>query len=113
MDKLENINFNINEFSGSTNKISAQVTASENELLVLSIPFAKGWTAYVDGQKQELLCANIMYCGLMLDKGYHEIQLLYETPGYRLGACISLLGIVFVSIWFFVSRKFFRKKVES
>jgi uncharacterized membrane protein YfhO len=47
----------------------------------MSIPYQKGWTAYVDGQETELLRANYMYMALPIEAGEHTIELKFEIPG--------------------------------
>lgn len=76
--------------------ISGTIELEENRLLVLSIPWSSGWKAYVNGEEQELLHANGMYCGLLLTPGSHEIELRYELPGQKTGNLISGLAILAV-----------------
>jgi uncharacterized membrane protein YfhO len=61
---------------------------------VLTVPFSKGWKAYVGGKPAELLMANECYTGLKIVSGRHEIELVYHTPLMKAGALISLLGCV-------------------
>lgn len=77
-----------------TDRISGDITLSANRFLCVSIPYAKGWSAYVDGEKTELLRTNIMYCGLPLEKGTHRIEFRYHSPGRRTGIVLSLLGML-------------------
>ncbi len=78
----------------SHNNIKADISISSDKLLVFSIPYSEGWSAYVDGEKKELMEANVMYMGLELDKGDHDIELRYETPYLRKGACLTVVGII-------------------
>lgn len=71
---LENVEIGTNEINGT-------VDLDQEKLLVFSIPYQKGWTAYVDGQETELLRTNYMYMGLPLASGSHEIRLEFEIPG--------------------------------
>ncbi|KIR02155.1 hypothetical protein P261_00969 [Lachnospiraceae bacterium TWA4] len=64
----------------TTNKIEGAISLDTSKLLCLSVPYSKGWTAYVDGQKAEIIRTNTMYMGLLLDKGKHTIELKYCTP---------------------------------
>lgn len=75
-----------------TNVVKGKITLDKSKILCLSIPYANGWTAYVDGEEQELLKANLMYCALELDEGEHKIELHYDTPGFKLGLLISVFG---------------------
>ena len=89
-DVLQNIEI-------KTDRVSGTVELDENKILCLSIPYSKGWTAYVDGEKAELLRANGWCMAIPLDKGEHTITLVYETPGMKLGFVISFLGVAFAA----------------
>lgn len=84
----------LEDFSFKNNCITGKITLDESKLLCMSLPYHPGWTAYVDGEKQELLKANLMYSALELTEGEHTVELVYRTPGFRLGAIISLAGLV-------------------
>lgn len=77
-----------------TNAVTGDITVSSDKILVFSIPYSKGFTAYVDGEKTELFKANTAYMGLYLKKGYHGIRLVYETPGLKAGIGISVASLL-------------------
>ena len=83
----------------TTNQISGQVDLTSEKWLVFSLPYSKGWTAYVDGNKKELQKANIMYMGFNLSRGHHEITLNYFPYGMKTGIIISTVSILF---WIFL-----------
>lgn len=77
-----------------TDCVSGTVNLKEDKLLCLTIPYDSGWTAYVDGEKQEVLQGNVMFSVLKLTAGEHKIELFYRTPGLRAGLLSSLLGVL-------------------
>lgn len=90
-----------------TDLIKGSITVSENKLLCLSIPYTKGWTAYVDGVETELVKANIMFMALELDEGEHEIELRYSTPNLKAGIVISVFGFMLIfayGMWYYIKR---------
>lgn len=76
------------------NLIEGDITLNKKGILLLSIPYSKGWNAYVDGIKSVPLEANVMYMALPLDAGSHHIVLKYATPYLRLGFFISLAAFI-------------------
>ena len=64
-------------------EVTGNISLDEDKYLVLSIPYQKGWTAYVDGEETELLRANYMYMALPLSAGEHSIRLTFAIPGVR------------------------------
>lgn len=89
---LKNVGLHENS-AFATKEITGTIHADQKELLCLTIPYAKGWDAYVDGRKVKLLRTNTMFTGIMLEKGKHSIRLVYHTPGLKEGCVISVLGI--------------------
>ena len=100
-DVLENVEI-------LTNKVKGTISLTEDKLLALSIPYAGGWTAYVDGEKTELLRTNLMYMGLPLSAGEHTIELCYKIPGIGVSLLISAAGIVI-----FISALVIRRKRKN
>ncbi|MDR3112644.1 MAG: YfhO family protein [Elusimicrobiota bacterium] len=88
---------NVQEF---INGIKGEIKLEENKILLLSIPYSKGWKAYVNGKEEKLLKANTMFMALPLEAGNYEIELKYMTSGLKLGMWMSLLGfMIFGSIF--------------
>ncbi len=85
-DTLEHVSMTDNHISGT-------IRLTEKKLLCLSLPYAPGWTAYVDGQETKLLQANVMFSGLVLEPGTHVITLTYRTPYLVPGAILTALGL--------------------
>lgn len=87
---MEDVDFHETETDrNAADRVTGTISLSRASCLLLTIPYSTGWTAYVDGVKQELLQANTMYFALYLEAGEHEISLVYHTPGLAAGAAVS------------------------
>lgn len=93
-----------------TNVISGTIDCEDNKILFLSIPYSKGWKAYVDDQETELLKANIGFMALPLGTGEHRIELEYRTPGLNVGMVISIVSFVCILVLCYLSKKDREKK---
>ena len=94
-----------------TNKVNGTINLEETKFLCMSIPYSKGWTLYVDGEKRELLRANTAYMGVELEAGHHEIELRYFTPYLKMSIMCTIVGMMlFAGIVILDKRK--RKSVE-
>lgn len=79
----------------SPNRISGSIQLDSAKVLCMSVPYSKGWSAYVNGEKAELLRVNTIYSGILLEPGEHQVVLKYVTPGLSAGILCSLLGVIF------------------
>ena len=85
--------------------ISCKLDLSEDKIAVFTIPFSKGWTAYVDGVPSKLYRADLKYMALDLTSGSHDIRLCYETPLLKEGIVVSIAGVICFVAMCFVTRK--------
>lgn len=81
-----------------TDRVSGHISPDTDKWLCFSIPYSKGWKAYVDGVETELYQANIQYMALDLSAGDHSIELVYQTPMLRIGAVVSVSGFLLLGI---------------
>lgn len=77
-----------------TNAYTAKVDVEEDSLMLLTVPWSKGWTATVDGKAADLMKADIGFMAVDTPKGAHIIELRFETPWLRMGACLSTVGVI-------------------
>lgn len=88
--------------SFSDTKITGTITADKTGIMYTSIPYDKGWTVYIDGQKTRTteICDGAL-SGVLLTAGTHEVTFKYCPQGFVPGIIISilclaiLLGIIF------------------
>lgn len=67
--------------------------------LVLPVPYEKGWTAEVNGKKEQVLQANYSFIAVPMDEGENEITLTYVPPYFYSTSMLSLgtlLSLMFV-----------------
>lgn len=79
-----------------SNSVDAQVeTKVDDGFVYFSLPYSSGWKAELDGDPVTLEKANVGFMAVEVpEKGSHQIKLTYETPGLKLGAIGSLIGLV-------------------
>ena len=97
-DAWTDVHFDINRVSGT-------VDFSADRLLLISIPYSKGWTAFVDGRPTPLLRGNIMNLALPVAKGHHTIELVYATPLLKISFCISVATILLFTALMLIKRR--------
>jgi uncharacterized membrane protein YfhO len=91
--------------------VKGTVNAKEAGVLLLSIPYEEGWTAYVDGQKAEIHNIAGAFCGLSLASGNHEISMIYKPDGVDTGLLISIAS--FGLLLLIISGKYALRKFRD
>ena len=79
-----------------TDSLSGTVDLSKDKILCVSVPYSKGWTATVDGEKAEILKGNYMFMCLPLTAGHHDIEFHYCSPGLKIGAVLTVCSSIAV-----------------
>jgi len=89
-------------------RIILRVNVALPAVLVVADAFYPGWQATVDGLATPILRANLMFRGLALEPGQHEIVFSYKPTVWRLGLVISLAALIVLAAA--VSATFVRRR---
>ena len=83
----------VNSWKGC--RVKGMVDASEDGVLVTSIPYENGWSMKVDGKKKEIrdLTGDALI-STYLAKGTHQVEFHFMPPGLIPGLCITILSIL-------------------
>ena len=93
-----------------TTSLSGHIDVKEDGLLFLSIPYAEGWSAVVDGQEAEIVPIQDALMGIRLKAGSHDISLKYTPAGFKAGLIISIASVVMIAAIIAISSVISRKK---
>lgn len=74
----------------SPERLVVDVESSEAAVLVVNDAFQPGWTATVDGSEVPILAANVAVRAVAVPAGQYRMEMLYRTPGLRVGLLIGL-----------------------
>jgi len=90
-------------------EIEGMINVEKAGYLVLSIANEAGWSLLVDGVEQTPETFAKAYMAVYLDEGVHTIRLVYETPGFAIGAAVSGICVLLFCITIVVKRRLFEK----
>lgn len=79
-------------------------------MLVFTIPFDKGFSATVDGQKAEIVNCDVAFMGVFVKAGAHEIVFTYHTRGLTIGVVMSLLAAGMLIVYCAAAKAMMKKK---
>ena len=108
LEKFSDEQLNVTAYD--TTSLSGHIDVKEDGLLFLSIPYAEGWSAEVDGEKAEIVSIQDALMGIRLNAGSHDISLKYTPAGFKAGLLISLVSITMIAGIILVSHLISKKK---
>lgn len=88
--------------SYDSTSISGHIEVKEDGLMFMSVPYAEGWSAEVDGNPAEVVSIQDALMGIKLEKGSHDISLKYTPAGFKEGVLISAVSVFFIAVLFVV-----------
>ncbi len=97
--------------------IKGKFTPTEDCLLYTSIPYNKGWSVYIDGEKvsdEDIVAIGDALLAVNVTKGIHEIEFKYTAPGLSEGIALTFMTIGLIALYFLAVsiRKKRSKKVR-
>ena len=93
-EEISNLKFNYKNsiISGTYNNNST------DKYLVTSIPYDEGFKGYINDERAEIVKVNKSFVGLRLRQGTNNIKITYESPWYREGCIVSIIGVILLII---------------
>jgi len=110
--KVNLLNEKIEDIQIDSNYIKATVNNDENKILCVSIPYSKGWSAKINGEKVKILKSNIMHMGIVLEPGINNIELYYCTPGIKMGLVITIVCIILILFLVLKDRRIYKLSLK-
>lgn len=96
--KVEQTSEPIVEWKGG--RATVQLDNSNGDsLAVMPIPFEKGWTAKVNGEKVSVLKANYAFSGIPIEAGKNTIEMSYRPPYFGASLIVSFLVLIGLFVW--------------
>lgn len=113
--EIEHLNDSIDKFEFDYertigNKIVGNINVTNDGYFILKVPYDKGFEIYIDDNKVEILNVNDGFIGTKINKGEHNIRIIYHAPFLLLGKIISILGIILFIISIIVNKNYINIK---
>ncbi|MDP2960504.1 MAG: YfhO family protein [candidate division Zixibacteria bacterium] len=96
---------NVEFISETNNQLQLFVETTENSLLLLSDTYYPGWKVFVDGKEEKILRANYNFRAVSLSRGVHWVEFVYAPLSFKLGAGLSIIGVISCAIIGWSSRR--------
>lgn len=74
--------------------VEGTISAEKDQILFTSIPYDKGWTVYVDGEKQTIKALQDSFLTVAIPEGEHHVKFVYLPQGIKVGFALFVGCIV-------------------
>lgn len=94
--KIETLDYTImnNELIGSID--------TDGGLLMVTLPYEKGFSITVDGVSSEYEKVLDSFIGIRLSAGHHDIKVKYKQPCFKIGCLVSLFSLIVCCLYFYL-----------
>lgn len=100
-EKAEHVEIN----KTAEGKYTCTVSAGADAILFLPIPYDEGWSANVNGEKTQVIRADLGFVAIPLSEGNNDVILSYNTPYLKTGLIMTIVGVVIYIICFFIIQR--------
>lgn len=90
------------DFSCSTSGFSAKIDLEKDNLVLFTVPFDKGFSAYVNGKKTDIEVVDNGLMAVFVPAGNNSIEFRYMTYGLIPGALISCTSVAVLIVFVFI-----------
>ena len=74
--------------------IEGNIDVKNDGYFKLSIPYDKGFEVFVDGEKTPYEVVNKSFIGFDINKGSHNIRIVYTSPLFKEGLALYCVGLM-------------------
>lgn len=89
----------------SCTEIKGTITAKEDGVCILSVPYEKGWTLKVDGVKKDIQLLEDCFIAVPMSAGEHTVELKFVPNGLGVGILLTILGAAMFAGLCIIRRK--------
>ena len=86
-------------------KVQIRAKLQCRAMVILADTYFPGWEARVDGRPAKLYQPYGFLRGVVVDGGYHTIEMVYRPWSVMAGACMTLLSVFVVLLLIWVDRR--------
>jgi hypothetical protein len=110
LDQVEPLNSTVRTITLAPSLREFTFSSKHDAYFVIATALFPGWTAFLDGQPVTVQSLAGALPAIKVGPGTHTLSYRYDPPSVRLGALLSLVGLLVVLIWFLVGWRFLLRK---
>lgn len=101
-DCLDRIMSSCYDFRASTGGFSAKIKTRKESMVFFSVPYDRGFTAYVNGEETDIIKADSGFMAVVVPEGENSITFSYTTYGLMTGIRVSAAAFLMLLVYIFI-----------
>ncbi len=111
---VNNLKLNtVDSFYFDKNQFFATCNNAEDQLVFFAVPYDKGWNATVNGQKAEIIRANVGFMAVKVPSGQQSIVFTYTPPMLYMGITISVVAVAVFAVYMLIVLITVKKRKQT
>ena len=102
---IDNLNVDINDIKFGNDRLSFKANVLNDGILSFNTNYSKYFDIYIDNIKVDKKIINKYFLGCDINKGQHDIELIYHNTMINKGIYVSVLGIIIFSVIIVLGKK--------
>lgn len=86
-------------FTTDKDSCTAEIELDRANLVFFSYAYDKNFTAYVDGEKADIIKANVGFMAVPVPEGKHTVKLVYHSVERDIGIAASIVGLAGFAVY--------------
>lgn len=89
------------DFKTEGRRATASVSLKEDQVVLTTIPYDKGWRAFIDGKETDINSFKDAFLSVDVPEGKHDIEFVFMPQGFKIGAAlfVSCISLFIGYIW--------------
>lgn len=89
----------------NNSRLKGKIELESDSKIIITIPYDEGWNVKVDGKSIQKTKSLDVLMSIELDKGVHNVELIYTPKGLKEGVIISLSSVALIIIYLYIRKR--------
>lgn len=103
--KTKNSKYQLSFERYDLNSFLIRLESQNDGILFLSNVYYPGWEAYVDGYRVDILRADFAFQSIIIPKGNHDIEFIYNPKSFRIGKLITIITLIVLVVYYLYDKR--------
>ena len=79
--------------------LTCEFSTNTDGFLFITVTYDAGWSAFVNGEKAEVIRANIGFMAVRVPASTDVVKFSYKSPGIKIGSILTVSGLIIMAVY--------------